>query len=250
MIEPINESQASRIYQVVQPVSRTKEDMVEALKKRGITFGIYPVENGRDGSRLEQYRNRIEHVGLSALIKVSDEMPINNIDVKVFDKLNNINSLLRIRGYAHPGSPTLEIDIDSDMKDCEIVIREELRRTLRHEVHHMIRNATAGPGLTLFERMIEEGLACWYEIQGSDEMPPIYATALTLEQRDAMLEKAKEEFAITEEKRLYEWYFGGEDIPKWSLYTLGYHFVGAYLQAHPDQKASDLYNVPAAEFKI
>lgn len=240
--------------QIVRPTAKTKtkEEMAEILKSRGITFGIYPSKHkdGRDGTGLKPYKDQIEQVGLTALVEIANEMPIRNIDIKIYDEPIKPIPGFNIKGYAFPVGRELEIDIDSKLTDCAAVIREEFRRSLRHEAHHKMRYAAFHRGLNLWDDMVEEGLACWYE-QGSDENPPIYAIALTPEQQKAMLVKVRDEYDVTDRTRREEWYFGSKenDIPRWTLYTLGYKIVGEYLKTHPGKKPSDLYAVPAEEFR-
>lgn len=224
----------------------------EVLEGRGITFGIYP--HKRDTSRLEPYRGQIEEVGYSALMQVAREMPILNVDVGVFDSPEYVIPELGIGAVAHgefEGYPhsRVEIDLDPESPYKESAISTELARTIRHELHHDVREKHLGRDKTLRDRLILEGLAQHYEIEGTDEKPSIYATSLKPEEIPALLIRIEGDYGASGDI-VGEWFFGAKDkgIPSWTGYTLGYHIVGEYLNAHPDQRASLLYAAPTEEF--
>ena len=237
----------------------------ESLGARGIFFGIYPVDGGRDTTRLDPFRDQIESVGLFAIAQVAEEMPIGNVSFGVFDAPERAIPEYGIFGQAHGHEgdepiSRIEIALDPESPHRETAMREELRKTIRHESPHDLLYEALGVDniTTLLDKVILEGLATHYEIEGSDDEPPLYAKALTTEQIPVLLARAREEFASEDIIRRDEWLHGSdamniprseeEKIPRWAGYALGYYLVDQYLKAHPGQKASTLYATPAEEF--
>jgi uncharacterized protein YjaZ len=184
-------------------------------------------------------------------------MPIQNVSIGVFDAPELVIPEYGISGRAHGRSgedPTsfIELDLDPESPHKETAIGEDLRKTIRHESHHDQRFESLGQDnrQTLLDALIFEGLATHYEIEGSDDDPSLYATALTPEQIPALLARAREEFSSEDPAVMHEWLFGSEEknIPRWAGYALECHLVGEYLKTHPDKKPSTLYATQAEEF--
>ena len=111
-----------------------------------------------------------------------------------------------------------------------------------------MRDRGPGYGQSLLEALISEGLADHFAVALLRIPPPPWTHALTAEQLDNALAKARPEF----DRRPYDhsrWFFGAGDIPRWTGYALGYHLVTKYLATHPDQTAASLVDVPAGAFR-
>jgi len=63
-----------------------------------------------------------------------------------------------------------------------------------------------------------------------------------------MVVKARKEFG-NEDYDYRKWFFGvgGNDIPQWTGYSIGFAIVGEYMQK-TDKKASDLMDIPPEKF--
>lgn len=233
-----------------EPIQVTPQ---EILAQKGIYFGIYP-HILRDTSRIEPYRGQIEKVAYDSILQASYEMPIRDVSIGVFDFPENCIPELGIGGAANGKvgaykQTLIEIDLDPESQHRDSAISKELARTIRHELHHDVRGKFFGQDKNLRDRVILEGLAQHYEIEGTDEKPPIYATALMPDQLQPLLKLIEADFESFGEKAS-DWLFGAEDkgIPRWTGYSIGYHIIGEYLKSHPDQKASSLYAAPSEIF--
>ena len=100
------------------------------------------------------------------------------------------------------------------------------------------------------ESFIFEGLAELFAMQVTGRQKiSLYSSALTPEQKEIFLKKAKEVWLLLS----YDndlWFFGSEPekIPRWAGYTLGYDLVEKYLKAHTDTSASKLVTADASLF--
>ena len=43
-----------------------------------------------------------------------------------------------------------------------------------------------------------------------------------------------------------QWLYGGDDVPKWAGFTIGYHIAEDYIRRHPASTAASLVDAPAA----
>lgn len=124
----------------------------------------------------------------------------------------------------------------------------EFGRTLAHELHHCLRFATVGYGYDMGSSLVSEGLADHFdrEVNGGDGRP--WSHALTPHQWPDLLAQI-EPLLSSYDYDHAAWFFGHspDTIPRWTGYTVGYHLVGAYLDAHPDARPSRLSSIPAAD---
>ena len=126
----------------------------------------------------------------------------------------------------------------------------EFGRTLAHELHHCLRFATVGYGFDMGSSLVSEGLADQFdrEANGGDGRP--WSHALAPDQWPGLLARI-EPLLDSRDYDHAAWFFGRQysldTIPRWTGYTVGYHLVGAYLDAHPDARASRLCSMPAAD---
>lgn len=102
---------------------------------------------------------------------------------------------------------------------------------------------------TFLDSLIAEGLTQSFEIEVQPELPPsIYATAFTEDELDNLWNKAKH---ILDQRGWAnaEWFFGGENVKRWSGYSLGFKLVQDKIK-HSGLKASQLYKLPSQDFLI
>lgn len=206
----------------------------------------------RGTTRLDPFRDQIEKTGYAALAHIVKELPIGNVAIGVFDKPEHAIPEYGIGGYHHPEVlPTnVEIDIDPESPYRETALSVDLRKTLKHELHHDARFKAIGPNSSLLDYIISEGLATHYEIQGSHDVPSLYATALKPEGIPTLLERARHDFSSVDRSVYNQWFFSQneDDIPFWAGYALGFYLVSEYIQSHPNQIASSLYATSPKEF--
>ena len=229
--------------------------VIKELEGQSVTFGIYSSdhEGYRNTTRLEPFRHQIEKVAHETIIQVGSEIPLKNVNISVFDCPSKVIPEYGIMGWAHGGSPVSEIEIllDPNSPVWSAAIGINLKRTLRHELFHDVRfDHFGGFPKNLAERIVSEGLATRYENQSPDLPPSLYATALTSEQTEEMMERIKQDLQSTHREINHAWIFGSRErnIPRWTGYSLGYKLVEEYLAKHPNLQPSDLYSVDTAEF--
>ncbi|TRZ55648.1 hypothetical protein D4Q76_00090 [archaeon] len=200
------------------------------------------------GGRLEKYKRRIMKVARESIKIIKKKIPIPDVDIAFYDNPEYTIPHLGIGGYAQtPG--LLLISLNPKFKQFERTIRDEILRTLVHELYHCIRMKTVGYGDTLLEAMITEGLADHFELEVTNKKPQKWDTSLTAKQFGIMKKKSVKEFN-SKKYNHEEWFFGSNErrIPKWAGYTIGFNLVGNYLKKHPDKKPSQLFAVKAEEF--
>ena len=201
----------------------------------------------RASGRLNPYVKAIEKIFENTLVKVSNKIPISDVDIIVRDNPNGAIPETGVGGFAH--SPSfIDISLDPEFPHfLQIVINKNLERTFAHELNHAARWNTVGYGTTLLEAMISEGLADHFEVEVTKNKPSPWDTALDKEQLIIFSKKAEKEY-YNEKYNHSEWFFGSKEIPRWTGYTIGYNIVAEYLKNHSKKKPSDIYSLKAEEF--
>ena len=117
--------------------------------------------------------------------------------------------------------------------------------TLAHELHHSSRIRTGpGYGVTLGEALVTEGLADQFvaEVFPATPLQP-WVDAFPKEREQVLWRRAQPELAIPFGYDHRSWFFGGNGLPRWAGYTLGYRIAAAYLKSGHRPSAS--VRVPA-----
>ena len=202
-----------------------------------------------NSDRLNPFKQKIEKVFHNSIEKIISKIPVDNVVVVVWDRPESCIPEIGIGGYA-PNATSLEVYMNPEFSNFDKVVEKDLIHTLAHELHHCLRWKDPGYGNTLLQAMIAEGLADHFDIEITGCDIPMWSNALSGVQIDKMKERAKVEYNNNNYNHP-EWFFGSKDkdIPRWTGYTLGFHLVKDYLNEHPSQKASTLYNLRAMEFR-
>lgn len=197
--------------------------------------------------RLNPFAEQIESEFNESVDKISKLMPISDVDVVVFDHPYEAIPELGI-GAETPSQYLIEIYIDPEFPGLVNSLPKEFRSTMAHELHHAIRFKNPGYGTKLLEALVSEGLADHFDMEINNTPLQLWNKALNEEELEKFNNLAKKEY-FNENYSHADWFFGSsKDIPRWTGYSLGFYLVEKYLKAHPDQKASTLYNVKAEEF--
>lgn len=153
-------------------------------------------------------------------------------------------------GHAY-GPHCLGITLDPDnLAYAKSLDVGEFGRMLAHELHHCLRFAAGGYEHGMGSALVSEGLADQFdrEANGGDGRP--WSHALAPHQWSGILAQI-EPLLPSHDYDHAAWFFGSQHsldaIPRWTGYTVGYHLVGAYLDAHPDARPSRLSSIPAAD---
>jgi hypothetical protein len=183
---------------------------------------------------------------LEALLRTT--VPMSAIDIIVQRVAGGVIPEIGIGGSCYRQS-CMAVTLDPDNPNFAAGLESGyFARTLAHELHHCLRYGGPGYGRTLGEALVSEGLADHFDCQahGGDGQP--WNHALTPQQWRPLLQRA--EAALSDP--LYDhdaWFFGAggaEVLPRWAGYTIAYHLVAAYLDAHPDARPSQLVHTEAA----
>jgi uncharacterized protein YjaZ len=121
-----------------------------------------------------------------------------------------------------------------------------VRRQVAHELHHCLRNAGPGYGLSLGEALVSEGLAGHFVHRLFGTSPEPWECALPDE---VALSHWPDKGALAATDYDHAgWFFGsGRRYPLWLGYTLGYVVVGRWLNRTAVIDDRILVNVPAAD---
>jgi len=121
-----------------------------------------------------------------------------------------------------------------------------VRRQVAHEVHHCLRNAGPGYGLSLGEAFVSEGLAGHFVHRLFKTSPELWECALS---DDVALSYLPDAAALAATDYDHAgWFFGhGGRYPRWLGYTLGFVVVGRWLNRTADVDGRTLVNVPARD---
>jgi uncharacterized protein YjaZ len=150
-------------------------------------------------------------------------------------------------GYTDPttGQVLIQLDPISQVSFSE-TLAVWLPEALAHEIHHSVRVLT-GPGFghTLGEFLVSEGMASAFFHQAFPGTDAPWDNALTRVQAHALWNQAQP--LLTQGGLLVyaQWFFGGDGVPKWAGFTIGYHIAEDYIQHHPGTSAASLVDTPA-----
>lgn len=142
------------------------------------------------------------------------------------------------------------IDIYLDLSNTHLKenFETEIARTFIHEYMHVVREQyVPWENGTLLDSLIAEGLTQSFELEVQPELPPsIYATSFTEDELQDLWNKAKD---ILDQRGWIndEWFFGGDDIKRWSGYSLGFKLVQNKIK-ESGLRPSELYKLPSDDF--
>lgn len=200
-----------------------------------------------DEGQLDEYRDRIIPIVKDTYTSVNSLMQIDDMQIRVLADPGNVIPELGMNGY-NPGTNEVILYFDPQSSSLSQSLENSLSSILSHELHHAKRRRTAGYGSTLLQAMISEGLADHFSMEVTQSGPPIWSKVLTATQLESLQQKASQDWNSSPYNHS-RWFFGnGEDIPRWTGYSIGFELVRLYLVNHPDSKASILYGEPASSF--
>ncbi len=120
-----------------------------------------------------------------------------------------------------------------------------LQRHILHEVHHCLRMAGPGYGLSAGEALVSEGLAGHFvrELLGSE--PELWETAVSHEQ---LLQWPLSVQVLTQQPYDHAGlFFGTATLPRWYGYSLGYQMVAAWREQKGTPDRQQWLNVAAEQ---
>ncbi|MBP6924661.1 MAG: inorganic diphosphatase [Candidatus Pacebacteria bacterium] len=211
------------------------------------TLYYYFLESDKQFPELEEKLKQTLHKTEEKIISATE--PIETDVVCKYDPQNTIPEL-GISGQHTKEAGRIDIFLDTKNEHLCKNLATEVARTLIHEYMHVVREKyVPWENGTLLDSLIAEGLSLSFETEMQPELPAsIYATALTEREIADAWEKAK---PLLEQRGFEndEWFFGGDEIKRWTGYSLGYKLVQDYLKA-TRQKASNVYKLPSDKFLL
>jgi uncharacterized protein YjaZ len=168
--------------------------------------------------------------------------------VIIIEQTANVTPETGELGYTDPttGQVLIQLDPISQVPFSE-TLAVWLPEALAHEIHHSVRTLT-GPGFgnTLGAFLVSEGMASAFRHQAFPGTDAPWDNALTPVQEHALWKQAQPLLTQGGLPIYSEWFYGGDGVPKWAGFTIGYHFAEDYIQHHPGTSAASLVDAPAA----
>jgi hypothetical protein len=168
--------------------------------------------------------------------------------VIIIEQTTNVTPETGELGYTDPttGQVLIQLDPVSQVSFSE-TLAVWLPEALAHEIHHSVRTLT-GPGFgsTLGAFLVSEGMASAFFHQAFPGTNAPWDNALTSAQEHALWKQAQPLLTQGGLTVYSEWFYGGDAVPKWAGFTIGYHMAENYIQHHHGTSAASLVDTPAA----
>ena len=168
--------------------------------------------------------------------------------VIIIEQTANVTPETGELGYTDPatGQVLIQLDPNSQVTFSE-TLAVWLPEALAHEIHHSVR-ALTGPGFgdTLGAFLVSEGMASAFFHQAFPGTNAPWDNVLTPVQEHALWNQAQPLLTQTGLPVYSKWFYGGDGVPKWAGFTIGYHIAEDYIQHHPGTSAASLVDAPAA----
>jgi hypothetical protein len=209
------------------------------------TFHYHFLETNKELKVVADRMREIFDVTADRVVSITEEV---ETDIVIRHSPQNSIPELGISGQYSKEARCIDINLDLDNVHLKKNFETEVARTLIHEYMHVVREQyIPWENGTLLDSLIAEGLTQSFELEVQSELPPsIYSTFFTDKEVDDLWNKAK---AILDQRGLVndEWFFGGDNIKRWSGYSLGFKLVQDKIK-ESGLKPSELYKLPSAEF--
>ena len=182
----------------------------------------------------------------SAINNVKDILPLQACDIVLCNNPDGTISETGVGGFS-PNPNLIFIYIDTKSEMFLSKISTTVIRTITHELHHASRSIIyPWKNPSILESFIAEGLADNFDIEVNNSEPYPWSTALSNEEIESLIKKAKREFWGDPGGDYWSWNFG-KDIPKWSGYSIGFKLVRDYMNKY-DKTAEELVYTSAVKF--
>lgn len=186
-----------------------------------------------------------------SLLRIQEAFP--DLQTQIFIDIDEKRTIPEIgsNGFTDPGDGRVSIWIDpSPPGGRTALLGIWLPATLAHELHHSIRILHGpGYGISLGEALVTEGLADAFVHEAFPSTPALpWDAAIDDATQSRMWKLAQpkllDSYSLSDHRR---WFFGGDGIPRWTGYTLGYRLATSYLESSSGTSARTAYNVSAKE---
>ena len=193
---------------------------------------------------LSPYRDQITENFVRAEALLTSMMPSPRLDILIQNLPGQVIPEAGLLGRAFTDK-LFSLSVDPDNPAFEESLHQgTMQRHILHEVHHCLRMAGPGYGLTAGEALVSEGLAGQFVRQLADSSPEIWEVALSEAQllqwplpSEVMNQQPYDHAAL---------FFGSGTLPRWYGYSLGYQMVAAWQSLSGTPDPQQWINVPAA----
>lgn len=195
---------------------------------------------------------KIDRAGLLSVLKKAVKKAnklLNHADcnILVFADADKVIPEEGIGGLSW-GSDWVRIDVDPNYKKgVAKAIAENMPGMIAHELHHVCRGSSVGYGDTLGEALVTEGLAQLFEEFLYPNRKVIYAHYLTPKEVSQAWKKAQP-LLKSKQYNHGDWFFGKDELKRWTGYSLGYDIVQQYIKKHSTENPATLVNTPISSF--
>ncbi len=171
-------------------------------------------------------------------------------------------------GWSMSDEDTVVMGIDPYFPELGEVLPERVPAMVADVLYSIARVREGLVEETFFDSMVWSGLNSHFVVELLGGSPPPWADAFPAERTDELMERARPLFdtrwgdidnpdlstaeRMAVEQVSYDWFCPadcGEDIPRWTGFTLGHRLITTYLAENPDQTPADLVNAPASVFR-
>ncbi|MCA9360187.1 hypothetical protein KC850_04105, partial [Candidatus Kaiserbacteria bacterium] len=178
------------------------------------TFHYHFLKTNKELEKIADQMRKIFDITADKIIPLTEEV---ETDIVIRHSPQNVISELGISGQYTKDARCIDIYVDLDNTHLKNNFETEVARTLIHEYMHVVREQyVPWENGTLLDSLIAEGLTQSFELEVQPELPPsIYATSFTEDELQDLWNKAKD---ILDQRGWAndEWFFGGDNIKRWS----------------------------------
>jgi uncharacterized protein YjaZ len=135
--------------------------------------------------------------------------------------------------------------------DTQKFTHQSLRNTLAHEYNHAVRNQHFSVSeQTISDAIVMEGLAEHFRehVVGGESAP--WSKALDRQEAEKFLQEIQGDLqASIGDRELYgKVFYGQEEIPRWTGYSIGYQLVGNFLEKELNKQWPNIMKMPTSRF--
>lgn len=201
---------------------------------------------------LDTYSKDIKAVAGRTLEEARKHLTLRNIDIvfQITEYPKSLKSLGGVSGYC-PRGDYIRVSIDPLSISSRKRFREDLRRTLLHELHHAARcqKGFSFSKCTFFDQLVTEGLADYFVFEVTGDIPVWSARSISLHK---MLRRHGGILKRRLTESLYQDFFTAgskkKKIRRWTGYMLGFSLIRDFVRNHPGTKSVTMINLPSKNF--
>lgn len=194
---------------------------------------------------LSEYRAAISENIVTAESRLSQWLTPPRLDILIQNLPGQVIPEAGLLGRAF-SDKLFSLALDPTSPAFEVSLQQGgLQRHILHEVHHCLRMAGPGYGLSAGEALVSEGLAGHFARELSGSGPDLWETAFSVDQLlkwplpyDVLTQQPYDHAAL---------FFGSDSLPRWYGYSLGYQMVAVWLAQSGIPDSQQWVNVPATQ---